>query len=144
MYQGYDEVEGKDGFASDMSFALEYILRTGWQSESLDSFGPVRSRSCGVSHSRNTYYRSESNSCASFTMIVVWWAIVWLYKRKYAKLEALVCKANWLWDFEVVEWHRRGLQREKSCLRDSSMRVTSNLMTVSGEMWVPIHHAVKA
>ena len=42
MYQGYDEVEDEDGSASDMSFALEYILRTGRQSESLDSFGPVR------------------------------------------------------------------------------------------------------
>ena len=31
----------EDGSASDMSFALEYILRTGRQSESLDSFGPV-------------------------------------------------------------------------------------------------------
>ena len=26
MYQGYDEVEDEDGSASDMSFALEYIL----------------------------------------------------------------------------------------------------------------------
>ena len=45
------------------------------------------SRSCGVSHSRSTYYRSESNSCASFTMIIVWWAIGWLYKKK-------VCEAG--------------------------------------------------
>jgi len=29
MYQGYDEVEDEEGSASDMSFALEYILRTG-------------------------------------------------------------------------------------------------------------------
>ena len=39
---GYDEVEDEDGSASDMFFALEYILRTGRQSESLDSFGPDR------------------------------------------------------------------------------------------------------
>ena len=29
MYQRYDEVEDDEGSASDMSFALEYILRTG-------------------------------------------------------------------------------------------------------------------
>ena len=42
MYQGYDEVEDEDGSASDMAFALEYILRAGGQPESLDSFGSVR------------------------------------------------------------------------------------------------------
>ena len=42
MYQGYDKVEDENGSACDMSFDLEYILRTGGQSESLDSFEPVR------------------------------------------------------------------------------------------------------
>ena len=37
MYQGYDEVEGEDGSASDMSFASECISQPDQQSESCDS-----------------------------------------------------------------------------------------------------------
>ena len=59
-------------------------------------------------------------------------------------LRAPVRKANRLCDFDVVKWNRRGLQREKSCLRDSTMSVTPSMTTVTGVLLLPIYHAINA
>ena len=41
-FSQFEYIEIGEVSGGDMSFALEYILRAGRQSESLDSFGPVR------------------------------------------------------------------------------------------------------